>query len=112
MKRSTKMKYKRQLVGKDCSVGRHPVAATVSRRHMASLNAGCNRSDRRDLIQHAVATPELGWRLRVESCLTNPFGNNLGFGASAAQGDPAAAGLLPWSVTRGIIGTPYPFLFP
>jgi hypothetical protein len=33
---------------------------------MASLNAGCNRSDRGDLIQHAVAIPTLGWRLRVE----------------------------------------------
>jgi hypothetical protein len=78
------------------------------------LNAGCNRSNRRELIQHSVAIPELGWRLRVESCLTNPFGNNLGFGASAAEGDPAAAGLLP----ETMVGhprhhwNPYPFLFP
>jgi hypothetical protein len=66
MKRSAKMKYKRQLLGKDCSVGRHPVAATVPRRLTALLNPGGNRSDRRDRTQHAVAIPTLGWRLRVE----------------------------------------------
>ncbi len=108
------MNTSRQLLGKDCSVGRHPVAATVPRRHMASLNAGCNPSDRRDLIQHAVAIPELGRRLRVESCLTNPFGNNLGFGASAAEGDPGAAGPLPETMVGHLRHhwNPLPLSFP
>jgi hypothetical protein len=65
------------------------------RRRVASLGELLDRSNQRGLSQRAIAIPTLGWRLRVESCLTNLFGNNFRFSTSARQRDPAGAGPLP-----------------
>src|ERR1700733_11410080 len=111
MKPLRKMKSKRISHGDVSSVGPHSVPATslsdlaglttlhgpvgcrrrwILRSQVAFLGPRLNRSDRRGLSQRAVAIPTLGWRLRVESCPTDLFGNSLRLSTSATQRTVAA----------------------